>query len=189
MGLNLVDWAHEEPVTLQEARDHCEFKHSDRDDWFNTHIQMARERVEGIVHRQMLTATWDLYLDAFPGTTGWIYLTDHCARPPFQSVSSITYTDVNGDPQTVTATDYVLDTAPESGRITLAYNVTWPVPREIPQSVTIRFVNGYETVADVPATYKGAMLNLVLAWWNRDVPTGEVPTRIAELLWAERRVA
>ena len=191
MGLNLVTReSDDEPVTLQEVRDFCNFPLTDRDDEFRAHIRMARERIEGVVHRQLMTATWDLFLDTFPGTTGRIYLTDHSARPPFQSVTSITYTDIDGAAQTVAAADYALSSAPESGRITLAYNTNWPATRAIAEAVTIRFVNGHgDAPADVPEIYKVIIRTLVLMWWRKEAPVGELPQRITELLWQNRRVA
>ncbi len=191
MGLNLITReSDDEPVTLQEVRDFCNFPLTDRDDEFRAHIRMARERIEGVVHRQLMTATWELYLDRFPGTTGSIYLTDHCARPPFQTVNSIVYMDIDGVEQTVTASDYSLSSAPESGRITLAYNTNWPSTRQIAEAVTIEFNNGHgDSPADVPEIYKGIIKTLVLMWWRKESPVGELPQRITELLWQNRRVA
>lgn len=191
MGLNLIQESTDEPVNLQEVRDFCNFPLTDRDDEFRAHMRMARERVEGVVHRQLLTATWELYLDAFPGTTDKIFLTDHCARPPFQSVTSIVYTDVDGVSQTVATNDYALSSAPESGRIALAYNTNWPSTRAIAEAVTITFVNGHgdDPVNDVPEIYKGIIKTLVLMWWRKEAPVGELPDRTTELLWQNRRWA
>lgn len=190
MGLNLIQGPTDEAVNLQEVRDFCNFPLTDRDDEFRAHIRMACERVEGVVHRQLLTATWELYLDAFPGTTGKIFLTDHCARPPFQSVTSIVYTDVDGVSQTVATNDYALSSAPESGRIALAYNTNWPSTRAIAEAVTITFINGHgDSPDDVPELYKGAIKISVLMWWRKEAPVGELPERVRELLWQNRRVA
>lgn len=191
MGLNLITrQSDDEPVTLEEVRDFCNFPHTDRDDEFRAHIRMARERIEGVVHRQLLSAKWELYLDAFPGTTGFIYLTDHCARPPFQSVTSIVYTGIDGAAQTVAAADYSLSSAPESGRIALAHNTNWPSTRAVAEAVTITFVNGHDdSPANVPEIYKGIIKTLVLMWWRKEAPVGELPERITELLWQNRRVA
>ena len=44
------------------------------DDWLTDTIQAAREHVEHITRRQLLTATWEYYLDRFPGGSSAIVL-------------------------------------------------------------------------------------------------------------------
>ena len=61
-------------------------------------IKAARRQAELHLSRYLITQTIDAYFDSFEG--------DYLALPPLQSVTSITYTDSNGD-STVWAADQI----------------------------------------------------------------------------------
>lgn len=90
-------------------------------------------------------------------------------KPPLVSVTSITYVDTNGAPQTWDPSLYTVD-APtgdfaEPGRIYPNYGTVYPVTRAQPAAVTIRFVAGYATSALVPQPIKSAMKLLIAEWY------------------------
>ena len=85
-------------------------------------------------HKVMLATTFDLKLNAFPAYS--IYL----SRVPLISVTSITYVDANGTTQTMSSSDYVVDTL--NGKIDLAYSEVWPTTRPDYNAVTVRFIAG-----------------------------------------------
>lgn len=123
-------------------------------------ITTVREQVEAFTHRQLITATWDAYLDSFP-KKNFIPL-------PFGQLQSIapgafTYTDSGGTVTTMVATtDYLLDIASEPGRIVLPYGLSWPSFTAYPVNpIGIRFVCGYGLAADVPAGIKTAIKMMV----------------------------
>jgi uncharacterized phiE125 gp8 family phage protein len=121
-------------------------------------ITAVRERCEMATRRALLTQTWDLVLDTWPGET-WIEL----PLPPLQSVTSVKYRDTGGTLQAWAATNYVVEAPAGSraqpGRVSLAYAVTWPSLYGQAGDVTVRFVCGYGAAASsVPAILKRAML-------------------------------
>ena len=107
-------------------------------------ITAARKDVEKITHRQLITATWDKWLDKFPDTN---YI--KIPKGKLQSITSISYTDSGGTLTTMTVTtDYLVDTNSDPGRIVLPYGVSWPSPVLYPMNpIAIRFVCGYGTTA------------------------------------------
>jgi len=123
-------------------------------------ITSARVAAETMTNRALVTQTWDLVLDRFPG---WEM---HIPKAPLQSVSSISYVDSNGVTQTLAATDYQVDPKSEPGRITPAYGQVWPSARGQMNAVTMRFVAGYGAAADVPRGIKDWMLLRITTLWE-----------------------
>ena len=138
------------------------------DDLLTSLIQAAREHVENITRRALLTQTWYAYLDEFPADRDFI-------RLPFgnlQSVTSVKYKDSAGTETTMTvATDYLVETNGEQcGRIVLPYGVSWPSATLWPSNpITIEFVCGWTAAASIKASIIAA-LKLILAdlWENRE---------------------
>lgn len=148
-----------EPVTLTEAKSHCRVDIVEDDVLIGRLITAAREYVEATIKRQLITATWKLYLDSFPEE---IIL----PRPPLSSVTSITYVDTNGATQTVSASVYQVTTADEPARIVTAYGQSWPTARTQPDAVCVTYVAGYAStassaVAACPVAIKQAMLLII----------------------------
>lgn len=114
-------------------------------------IQAARIEAETKTRGVLVTQTWDLHLDNFPG---WEM---HIPNPPLQSVSSITYVDTDGTTQTLAADQYLVDTKSQPGRITPAFGLTWPTTRAQTNAVTVRFVAGHGAAAAVPENIKSWM--------------------------------
>ena len=126
------------------------------DDLLNDIITASREHVEDITRRQLLTATWDYYLDAFPS--------GNSIKLPFgnlQSVTHVKYTDSDGTQTTMTVTtEYLVETNGEGiGRVVLPYSLSWPSFTAYPSNpIVIRFVCGWTAAASVPVKIKQAML-------------------------------
>lgn len=119
------------------------------DDLLTAIIQAAREYVEDITRRTLLTQTWEYYLDKFPEDKDYIKL-------PFgnlQSVTSITYKDSDGTETTlVENTDYIVETNGRGcGRIVLCYGISWPSATLYPSNpITITFISGWTAAASIP---------------------------------------
>ena len=122
-------------------------------------ITAARERAEVATRRQLLQATWDLFLDAWP-CDGTIEI----PKPPLSSVTHVKYTNTSGTLTALTVTTDYLVSAPAGprcrrGRVTLAYGQSWPSIREIADAIVVRFVAGYgATASTVPKLLRQAML-------------------------------
>lgn len=138
------------------------------DDLLTSLIQAAREHVENITRRALLTQTWYAYLDEFPADLDFI-------RLPYgnlASVTSVKYKDSDGTETTMTVTtDYLVETNGEQcGRIVLPYGVSWPSVTLYPSNpITIEFVCGWTAAASIKASIIAA-LKLILAdlWTNRE---------------------
>lgn len=126
------------------------------DDLLNSIITAAREHVEDITRRALLTQTWYGYIDNWPPTD---YI-----RLPFGNLQtadlSVKWKDDDGTETTLTlTTDYLIETNGEKcGRIVLPYGETWPSGTLYPSNpITITFKCGWTTAALVPYKIKAAV--------------------------------
>lgn len=166
---------------MDEAKAHLRVDVDDENLLIDTLRQAARELVETITQRALITQTWDLKLDDFP----WWYEPIWVPKPPIASITSVTYVDQGGTTQTWSPTLYTTDlpTGPHAraGRIDPAFQQIYPVTRFIPNSVTVRFVAGYGAASDVPAGLRAAMKLLIGNWYmNREA--GAIVRASADIL-------
>ena len=143
-----------EPVSPDEIKSHLNISTDADDELLRSYIKTARKHAENLTNRALITQTWDLFLDYFPSV---IYV----PFPPLQSVSSISYLDTNGDSQTLSASVYTVDTDSEPGRVYLSYQQNWPSLRGDRNGVTVRFVAGHTSAANVPEPIKHAIKMIV----------------------------
>lgn len=180
----------EEPITLNELKAHLRIDGTDEDQLLGIYLTAARQQCEHESRRAFVTQTLKLQLEQWPHG-------DRIAlpRPPLQSVTSIVYTDVNGNSNTVSTSEYIVDTDGEPGHIYLAYGKTWPSTTLRPgPSITITYVAGYGEPEGVPATYKQAIQLLAGHYYeNREaVVIGQgftptiVPMAVTSLLMTDR---
>lgn len=162
-----------EPVTTAEAKNHMRVDISDDDTLIGTMVKAARRWIEGITGIRMVTQTWNYYLDEFPAA-------DVIKLPigPVSAVSSVKYTDDEGNVFTLAASNYVTDLVSLPARIKLKDGCSWPSAdlREV-NGVDIEFVAGYGAAAAVPDEVKLAV-NMLTAYWyeNREAAAGAVGT-------------
>lgn len=189
MGLEITVEPAAEPISTAEAKAHVRYELTDEDTLIDSLIVAARKQVEMFTRRQLVTATYSWTLDEFPNSSGTLYV----PAPPLISIGSFSYVDTDGATQTLAeSTGYLLDTKSEPGRLTPAYETTWPGTRTIMNAVTIVFDAGYGDATTVPDTLKQAMLLLIGHWFeNREAVTlerrlSEVPLAVSSLLWGER---
>lgn len=135
-------------------------------------IASARLTAENRLKRYLITQTIDFYLDAFE---------DSIKLPPFQSVTSITYIDSNGDTQTLDDNQYVLDIISKPSRITPAFGVSWPETQQQNNAVKIRLVVGYGDPSAVPACIKNWMLIRIKQAYDQRDAVNVGSTMVTEL--------
>lgn len=153
-----------EPVSLAEAKDHLRLEQAEDDAYVTTCVQAARQYIEEVCWRGVVTQTWELVLDGFP--------CDEEQELPggnLGAITSVTYTDADGATQTLASSVYEADTVSVPGRILLAYNESWPSTRSRWNSVRVRYTVGWG-VADVPAPIRQALLLLVAQMYEQRVP-------------------
>ncbi len=190
-----------EPITLAEAKSQLRLETALDDDQVTRAIKAARQYIEEISWRGLVTQTLELVSPAFPVPhwLGFDYPLSPFAlaapggyhhhqrglggielpRGNLVSVGSVKYTDPLGVQQTLVAnTDYVVDTVSVPGRVRLAFGKSWPESRQQWDAVKVQYVVGW-AVADVPEPLKQAMLLLVSHFYeNRSI---ELPGRLSPL--------
>jgi uncharacterized phiE125 gp8 family phage protein len=151
----LITAATSEPCVAADLKSQLRITSSSQDTYLGTLLKAARIWAEDYLRFQLVSATWELYLDEFPDSGKCIYI----QKSPVTAISSFTYIDSDGDTQTLTeGTDFVADYNSMPCRIYEAYDETWPTPRDIRNCITIRFVAGYATALAVPEIIKQAIL-------------------------------
>lgn len=162
-----------EPVTVDEVKTHLHIDNDDEDVYIGLLITAARRYAETWLRRQLITATYKLRLDCFPR---WEI---EVPRPPFVSVTTLTYLNTSGVSTTLTEnTDFVKDIYREPGLIYPAYGLTWPTTYDFPNSVTLTYVAGYGDATDVPQEVRYGILLIVARMF--DSREGSVPSSVAE---------
>lgn len=111
-------------------------------------IPAIRAVAENFMERSLMTQTWELTLDAFPASA------IELRRPPIQSIASVKYIDANGTLQTLSSSEYALDSDSEPGWLVPAEDTDWPETRNVVNAVKVRFVAGYANAAAIPADIK-----------------------------------
>ena len=168
------------PVSLPEIKAHLGIGDSDEteDPSLMALLRAVTTSLEIYTRRTFVDTTFTLWMDRFPGKAlpWWdgvrqmadTELTDltesiRIPLPPLDSITHVKAHKQDGSTTTVTASDYIVDTASEPGRVALTVSKTWPtdVLRAI-NGVEVQFVAGYgPTGSDVPAPIRQAVLMMM----------------------------
>jgi len=177
-----------EPVSLQEAKDHLRVDIDADNSYIQGLIQTARMMAEEITRRALITQTWRLLLDDFP-----LGDTIELPMPPLQSVTSLTYTDKDGSESTFAVANYEVDTDKEPGEIVLAYGGSWPGDTlQVTSPIEIEYVAGYgDQGTSVPEPVRQAILLIVGDLYENREDAGRqriypLPRGAKALLWPYR---
>jgi uncharacterized phiE125 gp8 family phage protein len=141
---------------------------SQEDTLLTTLISAARQYVEAVTRRALITQTWYGYLDEFPKCNSFALPLGNLL-----SVTSIAYKDSAGTSTTMTVTtDYLVDTDSDPGRIVLPYGTSWPRGTFYPTNpITIEYVCGYgATAASVPEAIRTAIKMVVANYYENREP-------------------
>lgn len=135
------------PVTLDEAKARLNIYHDDQNADTQLIIDATLNHVEKYCGTRFAEQTIVAKCDAFA---------DFCRLPeaPVQSVTSITYVDTDGAPQTLADTVYELRNDGLDVAIVKKYGQSWPAIQK-GSRITLEAVVGYE---DAPPAVKHAML-------------------------------
>lgn len=175
-----------EPMTLDEAKLHLRVDHTLDDALITAMISACRDFAETKTQRSLMTQTWVLTLDSFPGPSlmgvpfGRAYsLPEHAIileRPPVQSITSIKYLDTSSTQQTMPTTDYVdltnggAQRVDAPVRITPVFGKIWPINQPQIGAVQVQYIAGYGNAgSNVPGGLKAWMkLRLGAMYENRE---------------------
>lgn len=163
MAYKIKTAAESEPIGTEEASRHLREVYANLTDDQKTDIDAlvtaARQFFEKHTRRQLMPATWYLYLDDFPGDDYNGECSIFLEKSPVTAVSSVKYYDENDELQTlVENTDYFTDLHSEPARIRVD---SVPTVYDKPNAVVIEFTAGFTDAASVPEPVKKAMLLMV----------------------------
>lgn len=150
MRLKLITAPATEALTVAEVKLHAQIYGDTEDSLITMLIESARMSAEQELHRNLITQTWEMALDAFP--------TSEIQIPISQSITSIKYLDVNGVEQTVGSSNYAIDDYGPPQWIIPVTGYSWPSTYGAANAVKIKLVTGYGDASDVPACIKNWML-------------------------------
>lgn len=142
-----------EPVCLDDLKAFLQYDDDDQDGLITSLGIAAREELERVTQLALITQTVKLYLPDFPGCEIEI------RKPPVSSITSVQYTDTDGDTQTVSSANYQLDSKSYPARLWPVRDQEWPndVKQDTLNAVTVTFVAGYGDPEDVPERVKTAI--------------------------------
>jgi uncharacterized phiE125 gp8 family phage protein len=187
MRWKLVTGPATEPVPPEEAEAHCRAQGLGDLAYISGLVTKARRVLEWETGRQLITATWGACLDEFPGEI------EILEKWPVQKINSIVYTDVDGNQQTLSASNYQVDLESQNSpcRIKPAYGTSWPSTR--PDTYNAAVVNldaGYgDGRENVPEEAKHVILLMVSEMYSVREPVSDrriskVPARTIDSLLA-----
>ncbi len=149
-------------------------------------ISAARQRFEEQTGRQIMLATWEFWLDAFP--CGAIEL----PRAPLNSVLSVKYVDTDGTLMTMSPANYTVKTPAgpqcDRGWLEPAFGEAWPSTRYESGAVRIQYLAGYgSTYESVPELVKTLLYLMVTDFFCSrcaadDKPAPRKPMGIDQML-------
>lgn len=146
-----------EPVSLEEAKDHLNVEHSEKDVLLDSYISAARGLVERSCHIVVAETDYILTLDAFPASSIYLGVT------PVIAVDSVMYDDEDGMEQTVDPADYIVDNSQDYGWVVLMADASWPATLSAVNAVRVNFRAGY---VDAPPPLCQAIKLLVGDWFE-----------------------
>ena len=144
------------------------------DDLIDSLITEAREYVERMTSRALITQTITEYWDAWPLATDKTPRILYPSVAPLQSVTSISYIADGDTPDTYTtwaATNYTVDSisglkGTNPARIFRNPDVDWPTLADYINAVKSVYLVGYgASGASVPGVFKTAMRRLIGIWY------------------------
>lgn len=172
-------------VTVDEVKSHSRIDTTADDTLLEGYIQAATDLVEQETGRHFAGRTVAISFDDWPDC-------DVLKLPvyPLQSVTNVKYKDKDGNLQTMSSDDYVVDLDSVMPRIALAESASWPSATLYPLSaVVVTAVTGHADINDAPQIARQAVMLMVGQWYeNREdqMPTylKEMPLGIKRLLWS-----
>lgn len=168
IGLSIITEPTQEPVTLQQAKDHLRIDHPDQNDLINSLIKAARIYCEQSMSRAFIITQYLFTIASF--TPSCLFVSDRKIKLPrgrVQQVDKIEYYDTDNQLQTFDQGGYMADVNQEPGVVHIYPPTTIPCTYDRPDAVRITFTAGYgSTHNKVPETIKLAIKSLVVEYYN-----------------------
>lgn len=177
------------PVSVESCKLDLKIQHNADDELLEDYIAAACALVggkSGIVGKVLTAETWQLKLRA---ASGCVVL----PLSPVQSITSISYFDTENTAQTLDVEDFYLYGDEDTAFIEPKTGVVWPAVYARRDAITIRFVAGFGTAAEIPKNITRAIRLIVAHWYeNRTavlvgVTAQELPMAVESLLGISRK--
>jgi uncharacterized phiE125 gp8 family phage protein len=142
------------PINIEDIRAHLRIEHNDMDSYLNELISDSLDIAEQYIDGIIADREFEYFLDQFSS------LIELPLRPIDIDSIVVSYTDDNGDPQTVSS----FDTSSTAYTTTIApdYGETWPSVETKKDNVRITFTAGYKAAeGKVPGNINRALYMIV----------------------------
>jgi len=144
------------PIGVQDVIENSYITSEDEHALIDNMIQAVCKRWEMQTNMALSSGTYYRRLEIWP-SEGYLVL----KRWPLTAVTSIVYTDADGNENTFSSSYYWVDTNSEPGRVWLHRNRWWPTTTLRPgPSIVTTYTAGYASVSAVPADIKQALLRM-----------------------------
>lgn len=175
MVWRVVEQPADEPVSVEQAKAYLRVRHSLEDDLIWSLLLAARQHVELVTNRALMPQKWEVV------TTPQ----GRCLPLPGGNVRSVDAVEIAGE----SFTDFSFVQAEPA----LIYSSSWgPDAFRERDAVRVEISVGYESVDDVPAPLKQAMMMLMAHWYNHreaavvGAGTAEMPLAVNAMLFPYR---
>jgi uncharacterized phiE125 gp8 family phage protein len=177
------------PVSLNSVKDQLRINRDepDHDADLTNLILAARDWIEDEIHQTLITTSQSATWDEWPGER--IYL----PAWPVDSITSVSYTDVDGTTQTLSSALYRTSFTSYPAYVMPAIDEDWPdLLLDAIDAVTITWSAGYGSAeTDVPEMIQHLIRVLVAEWfYNREGTTemnvNELPFAIRAMIYQVR---
>ncbi len=153
-----------EPLDIEEVKKQRRFSATTLDTRFDVWVSSARQQFEEESGLQLITATRQCLLDAFP-----IQPLITVSRAPVQAIVSVEYLDASGDLQTMSDADFeVFPPTPTKGvyaspgGVHLVGSASWPTSADRAGAVRVTYTCGFgDAPGDVPELIAYALMQYV----------------------------
>lgn len=142
-----------EPITVSEAKDHLKVRTTGEDTVIGFELTAAREFLEHEMGVQMITCSYEGYLDSFPDEN---YI--EFPLQPITGVVKVEYFAPDASSMSELSSDYyIFDDVRKPPRLYLHPDYSWPSTEPRVNAVKVTFNAGYNSADDVPEKWKQAL--------------------------------
>lgn len=184
MSLTLTTPPSTEPVSLDEAKAHLKVDSTAEDALIASLITAARARAEWHTGRALVTQSWTLWLDAWPG--GGIV---EIPLPPLQSVTQVALYALDDTMSVLDPALYQVDAASAPARLAQK-NCFPPLVTNLRavNAAAVSFTAGYGAADAVPQLIKEAILQIVADLYTHRGDEADIVSPAAGTLLAPYRI-
>lgn len=143
-------------IDFEDLVTHARINTDDNRNALAMYLHTAQEVFERLSGRQLLTATYKAYFDAWHTR---LFL----PMPPLQTVASVKYYDNNNVLQTLSSTLYHVQTVSTPGILYFTPGMVYPnLTYDLCPKVVVEYTAGYGSASQVPHTIKQAIMLLTM---------------------------